>query len=95
MDDSEVKTDTVPGSHIARAQLIIDKQQYVHNPKINAFLLQGTSQVHAVKIHPHTHTPHTRTHAHTHTHTHTHTHARAHTPYRIPINVHTCAYKPD
>ena len=64
MDDSEVNTDkgvklmhnvpddTVPGSQIARAQLIIDKQQCVYDPKVKAFLVQGTSQAHAVKLFP-------------------------------------------
>ena len=42
--------DTVPGSQIARAQLIIDQQQCVYDPKVKAFLVQGTSQVHAVKL---------------------------------------------
>ena len=44
--------DTVPGSQIARAQLIIDQQQCVYDPKVKAFLVQGTSQVHAVKLFP-------------------------------------------
>ena len=45
-------TDTVPGSQIARAQLILDKQQCVYNPKVKAFLLQGTSEAHAVRLFP-------------------------------------------
>lgn len=44
--------DTVPGSEIARAQLIIDQQQCVYDPKVKAFLVHGTSHVHAVKLFP-------------------------------------------
>ena len=56
MDDSEVNTDEgVRPMHnglkyLARAQLIIDKQQCAHGPKTKALLVQGISQAHAVKV---------------------------------------------
>ena len=42
----------LPGSQVARAQMIVDNKKCIYQPEMKVFTVQGTCDVHAVKLFP-------------------------------------------